>query len=180
MRIPGQLLPAASAFIFAISSPTVLILIGMRVLILPQRKRFLSTHFELPANRGHSSVELNIAIICSSMPACSSLAKHVFEGYNVLSSVRSLFDRHLLSSRTKNSSKKSKSSYDASYPAGVAQNKHSMDSRAPLSENEYMELREAKPYMRTSEINGTDCYHQKNPSPVYQPGITRTIEVDIA
>jgi len=124
-------------------------------------------------------VEINIAIICSSMPACSSLTKHVLENSSFFGSVRSLFDHYILSSGTKSNSKKSKSSYGLSYPAGVKQSERSMGSRTLLPENSYVELQEAKSFMRTNEINATDRYHQSTRSQPYQQGITRTVEVDI-
>ncbi|MCJ1295864.1 hypothetical protein MMC34_007428 [Xylographa carneopallida] len=126
-----------------------------------------------------ASVEINIVIICSSMPACSSLAKNVSEKSGLLGSVRSFFDHYILSSAGKNSSKKSKYSYGPSYPAESKQSQRSTDDKIPLSENGYVELQETRPYTQRNEINATGRYHQSSRPKPYDSGIVRTVDVDI-
>ena len=174
-----RLLPAALVFTIATNSRTVPISTGMRALLSLQRTESLLTYKKRFTNSRASSVEINIAIICSSMPACSSFAKHVFEKSSLFGSFRSLFNQYILSSKTKGSSKKSKSSYDSSYPAGVDHSERSMGSKTLLPENGYVELQEAKSYVRTNQISATDGYHQSTRSHPYQQGITRTVEMDI-
>ncbi|MCJ1439447.1 hypothetical protein MMC27_008841 [Xylographa pallens] len=126
-----------------------------------------------------ASVEINIVIICSSMPACSSLAKNVSEKSGLLGSVRSFFDHYILSSASKNRSKKSKYSYGPSYPAESKQSQRSTDDEVPLSENGYVELQETRAYTHRNEINATGRYHQGGRPQPYDTGIVRTVDVDI-
>ena len=54
-----------------------------------------------------------------------------------------------------------------------------MGSKILLPESGYVEVQEAKSYMRTNQISATDRYHQSTRSHPYQQGITRTVEMDI-
>ena len=103
-------------------------------------------------NQRARAVEINIAIICSSIPACSSLAKHMSKGRSLFGSLRSLLGSNSLFSTNKtNKSKKSKNSYDSSHLS-----RGDTDRSRGVLENRYIELRE-----------------------ISQQGIIRTVEVEI-
>ena len=169
----------SSACTIATNFPTVLISIGTRVPILQQRKMFLLIIARSLTYLRSSSVELNIAIICGSMPACSSLAKHVFKESDVFVSFRSILDRYVPSLRSKSRSKKSKASYEVSYPSRIESNQRSMDSRAPLPGNGYMELQDVRSGIRTNEFTAGNPYYQAGRPLEHQQGITKTIQVEI-
>ncbi|MCJ1359195.1 MAG: hypothetical protein MMC33_009195 [Icmadophila ericetorum] len=127
-----------------------------------------------------AAVEINVAIICSSMPACYSLLKNLSENSRLFASITSAFRLRSESSSSGNSNpKKSFFKYNSSSkPTHVHGTTQATDSRAHLPGNDYIELREETKTFNTVSVGSVS--EEREPSKSLEGGRTReTVDVDM-
>lgn len=109
------------------------------------------------ANNQPSVVEINVAIICSSMPACHSLVKHYCGDAGLYASIRSLFGggRSQISSTSSYDMKGSQPKYSLFGPWRKGTNQSS-ESQTRLPDHEFQEL--SGGIGKDNNKNAVSCY----------------------
>ncbi|KAI0395441.1 hypothetical protein F5Y17DRAFT_198497 [Xylariaceae sp. FL0594] len=119
-----------------------------------------------------SIVETNLAIICSCMPACASFLKHIFRDTKFLVSLRSVFSRFTLNSRSQDDLEKMNQPVRSSAP-GNSEPRHRLNPH-------YLELAEVPGPVWAGAGGGMGSVRCSGDSGPYQPGaIRKTVTVDV-